>query len=49
MDLYRAWWLGVVLGVIIGVIGIATDKFPLEATAVLMIVVSGGRYVLLRR
>ncbi len=43
------WWLGVIIGVVIGIIGLATGRFPLEAAAVLVIVISVGRFLLVGR
>lgn len=43
------WWVGVILGIVIGVAGIVTGKLPIVAASALVIVVSFGRYLLVGR
>jgi hypothetical protein len=43
------WWVGVIVGVGIGVVGIVTGRLVLLAACALVIVVSFGRYLIVGR
>lgn len=49
MNTYGPWWSGVLIGVIAGLVGIATSTLWLVAAGVLIIVLLGGRRLLLGR
>ena len=49
MNLRGPWWLGAILGLIILVVGIALGRLPLVGAGGLILVISGGRFLLLGR
>lgn len=49
MNLRGPWWLGAIVGVIILAVGVAIGRMPLIGAGGLILVISGGRFLLVGR
>ena len=49
MNLRGPWWLGAIVGLVVLVVGLMFGRVPLVGAGALILVISGGRAVLLGR
>ncbi len=49
VNLRGPWWLGAIIGIVVLALGIALGRVPLTGAGGLILVISGGRFLLAGR